>query len=605
MPLVLAVFGLAFAFVLAGCDSGSSTTGTVQRTVTFNANGGNFGGSITYAVEVLSGQTLTLPTTTPTKSGYTFRAWYTTSAATTAFNVAGAITTDITVYAGWNLTTIEVPPGSFQVTFNTGGGSHINPLAVADGENVARPQPNPTKSGYTFEGWYTDDTFTTAFVFETMTITDDTSIYARWEAILHTVTFNTHGGSAVQYQTVQDGGTATMPLQDPTRANHTFVNWFTAATDGEMFNFGTVINSDTTIHARWQPVGGNGNGGIPPLTWTAIDIVGTEGQGVFHHTNDITGIAYGNGRFVAVSTLGSMAHSLDGINWTAILPGTGAGQSGFVSTIRDIAYGNGRFVAVGNSGQMARSADGITWTRIYAGTGAGQSSFPNNLHINSIAYGNGRFVAVGQIGLMAHSPDGINWTRIWGGTEAEQSGFPTNQTIFDIAYGGGRFVAVGTGGRMARSADGITWTAILPGTGAEQSTFANNVSVTISAIAYGNGRFVAGVGSGVTATPAGRMAHSPDSINWTAIDAGTETGQSGFPSTQGISAIAYGNGKWVAVGVQGRMAHSPDGINWTTILPGTGAGQSAFTTHISAITYGNGRFVAGGTGGRVAVWRFE
>jgi len=45
MPLVLAVFGLAFAFVLAGCDSGSSTTGTVQRTVTFNANGGNFGGS--------------------------------------------------------------------------------------------------------------------------------------------------------------------------------------------------------------------------------------------------------------------------------------------------------------------------------------------------------------------------------------------------------------------------------------------------------------------------------------------------------------------------------------------------------------------------------
>ena len=158
---------------------------------------------------------------------------------------------------------------------------------------------------------------------------------------------------------------------------------------------------------------------------------------------------------------------------------------------------------------------------------------------------------------------------------------------------------------MARSADGITWTAILPGTGAEQSTFANNVSVTISAIAYGNGRFVAGVGSGVTATPAGRMAHSPDSINWTAIDAGTETGQSGFPSTQGISAIAYGNGKWVAVGVQGRMAHSPDGINWTTILPGTGAGQSAFTTHISAITYGNGRFVAGGTGGRVAVWRFE
>ena len=70
--------------------------------------------------------------------------------------------------------------------------------------------------------------------------------------IYHTVTFNTHGGSAVTEQEVRHGETARRPA-DPARSGFTLTNWFTAQTGGSVFNFSTEITGDTTIHAQWQP----------------------------------------------------------------------------------------------------------------------------------------------------------------------------------------------------------------------------------------------------------------------------------------------------------------------------------------------------------------
>ena len=55
------------------------------------------------------------------------------------------------------------------------------------------------------------------------------------------------------------------------------------------------------------------------------------------------------------------------------------------------------------------------------------------------------------------------------------------------------------------------------------------------------------------------------------------------------------NGKFVAVGYDGKMATSPDGINWTAVTP------SPFgTTNIQRIAFGDGKFVAVGEGGKIA-----
>jgi len=69
--------------------------------------------------------------------------------------------------------------------------------------------------------------------------------------IYHTVTFNTHDGSAVAAQSVRDGETATRPA-NPTRSGFTFTNWYTAQTGGSAFNFATPITGDTTVHAQWH-----------------------------------------------------------------------------------------------------------------------------------------------------------------------------------------------------------------------------------------------------------------------------------------------------------------------------------------------------------------
>jgi len=86
------------------------------------------------------------------------------------------------------------------------------------------------------------------------------------------------------------------------------------------------------------------------------------------------------------------------------------------ATIYAIAFANGRFVAAGGSGRMAYSSDGVTWTGIPGGTGAGTSTFGTTSDIYAITYDNGKFVAGGGSGKMATSPDGINWTAVGNST---------------------------------------------------------------------------------------------------------------------------------------------------------------------------------------------
>ena len=60
----------------------------------------------------------------------------------------------------------------------SGHGTQITGQTVADGNKATKPA-DPTASGYTFKGWYTDSTFQTAFDFGTA-IHADTTLYAKW-----------------------------------------------------------------------------------------------------------------------------------------------------------------------------------------------------------------------------------------------------------------------------------------------------------------------------------------------------------------------------------------------------------------------------------------
>ena len=104
--------------------------------------------------------------------------------------------------------------------------------------------------------------------------------------------------------------------------------------------------------------------------------------------NNLNGITYGNGQFVAVGNLGTILTSTDGTNWIQQQSGTAIGLWG-------IAYGNGQFVAEGGPGIILTSADGVKWAKHQPGP------------VGPIAYGNGQFVAVGGDTVMT-SADGVN-----------------------------------------------------------------------------------------------------------------------------------------------------------------------------------------------------
>ena len=65
------------------------------------------------------------------------------------------------------------------VSFDTDGGTSIPDQSVRSGATAEQPA-DPTKAGYTFKGWYKEDTFTTAFDF-TDAITADTTVYAKFQ----------------------------------------------------------------------------------------------------------------------------------------------------------------------------------------------------------------------------------------------------------------------------------------------------------------------------------------------------------------------------------------------------------------------------------------
>lgn len=76
----------------------------------------------------------------------------------------------------------------YTVTFDSKGGSSVSTVTgVQPGEKIVAPT-DPTRSGYTFTGWFTDAACTQAWSFETGTVNGDMTLYAGWKAIKPTPT---------------------------------------------------------------------------------------------------------------------------------------------------------------------------------------------------------------------------------------------------------------------------------------------------------------------------------------------------------------------------------------------------------------------------------
>ena len=194
--------------------SGSPSAAKATCTVTFDANGG----TAVKAQSVSSGAKASKPAS-PTKAGHAFKGWYTDAALTKAYDFNSAVKSNLTLYAKWER---EV---TYTVTFDPNGGSAVKAQTVRSGAKASKPA-SPTKSGYTFKGWYIDKSLTKAYDFNS-TVKSNLTLHAKWEAkaATYTVTFNSNGGSSVKAQTVAAGSRAAIPAA-PTRPGYAFTGWY-------------------------------------------------------------------------------------------------------------------------------------------------------------------------------------------------------------------------------------------------------------------------------------------------------------------------------------------------------------------------------------------
>ena len=108
----------------------------------------------------------------------------------------------------------------------------------------------PDVDGYTFGGWYADDTYSTKFDF-TKPIKRNTTVYAKWTAKDYEVRFITEHGDAPASQNVPYNETATNP-GELTEDGYTFIGWYADDTRTKEFDFTKPITGDTKVYAKWE-----------------------------------------------------------------------------------------------------------------------------------------------------------------------------------------------------------------------------------------------------------------------------------------------------------------------------------------------------------------
>ena len=139
---------------------------------------------------------------------------------------------------------------SHTVSFDSKGGSDVASLSVADGKNAVKPE-DPTKEGFDFAGWYTDENLTSVFVFESTPVTGDLTLYAKWTEKKVTVTFDTDGAGSIDPLELTYGQSASKP-SDPVKTGYNFQYWYEDSDDTASFDFASAIRSDITLHAKWD-----------------------------------------------------------------------------------------------------------------------------------------------------------------------------------------------------------------------------------------------------------------------------------------------------------------------------------------------------------------
>ena len=232
----------------------------------YDLNGGTGASACTQTL-VTKDAPFNLCSETPTKDGYTFNGW---SDGTKTY-AAGAeviISKTTTFYATWKANTVTI---TWDLNYADSPEAATSEY-VYDGDEIEMPA-DPTRTGYTFTGWYTTSTGGTEIteVGEENKPTSDVTYYAHWLE-LYTVTYMASGQVYVKQEyKYLSGDKLQLPENDPTAANfacdgYLFEGWSKYqqtkedANRPELVDANTSVENDLELHAVWKKASAEGAG---------------------------------------------------------------------------------------------------------------------------------------------------------------------------------------------------------------------------------------------------------------------------------------------------------------------------------------------------------
>lgn len=246
-----------------GGTGGGETPTPTTYTVKYDANGGTGAPSNQTKKQ---GESLTISTAKPTKTGYTFTSWNTKKDGTgTKYDIGASYTVDaeLTLYAQYKENTV-----TYAVKYDANGGENApKEQTKTKGKELVLSTTVPTKEGYKFANWNTkkDGTGTSYNAGSKYTTEASVTLYAQYEKELneeetkYTITFYTNDGTTEKSTKVINKGDKVVKPEDPTREGYTFDGWYDKKEDGKEYDFTKEVTSDISLYAYWSKIGDKTN----------------------------------------------------------------------------------------------------------------------------------------------------------------------------------------------------------------------------------------------------------------------------------------------------------------------------------------------------------
>ena len=218
-----------------------------EYTITFYIDG-----EAVDSIETSGNERLTLPAA-PEKDDHTFEGWFFDNGTWQERLTANTyeetpLTEDVSVYAYYKKIGGSEPeqPQEYTVIFEVDHGTPIAPITTSRIDE----EPQTTRYGYTFAGWYKDGGFVKKAVFP-YEVTEDQTLYAKWEKNKYTVRFDTDGGTYVSDMIVS----VIDRSPETTKDGYEFEGWYTDKTFSNKISFPYEVTENLTLYAKWTQSG--------------------------------------------------------------------------------------------------------------------------------------------------------------------------------------------------------------------------------------------------------------------------------------------------------------------------------------------------------------